>query len=694
MGEKSSSEYLDGISSNATEKADIVNYVSQLRNSSILEIGPGAGTALAEIVKRIEKEFKPEERPEIIVFDIISDILERVKEVIGQTEINLKYVLGDKTNLPFKDESIGAINLSAVAHEIFSYGGGYSGINRLAKECCRVMKPNGILAYRDPDGLELHSLEEAEFSNAETRGFLAFFLPKFLDRKYSDIRTKVDLGYTDPLRIYLNGKQIGLFDLQNLRPEEIEKSKITIMGKSGLIHEIQRHFILFTKTFEKNQKSDVSNMAIFSIDDKDAAGKIKEFLESTSVIFKFENNQFELSTSSLNILYQRIKRIGKLYRSEIKLSNNLKKILEWGKREGEENYFYGSCEEIVARFAHFSIIKDNSGEIGYSCLCPISKEDIMAVERDKHSEIIKENIKRTNSENMKDKKRHIHFSKMPIEKAFPILLEYYQENEHPALLETLRTLTFILRESSFIEQDIQDIFPKRIEAITRCADTCIIALNDAAIATNIFEVRSLISAPHLGIVGGMASGKTTVGKILEKEGYKVISLSEFIKDELKSKGILKPTREDYFKTANELRQNYSMDILARLATKKIIDEGIEKFVIDGMRNPEEIYFLREFIRDFILIGVETSTEERIRRVQTRLREIDSKDYYRIFGDISREFFDPSSDGCRLGQVMSLTYLYINGDLPVEEIENSIKTFKIPPDKASIDFYLKIIKQYY
>lgn len=681
VASKSGRNYLDTISSSADEKAELIAYVAQLEGGKILEIGPGAGTALAEIVRAVEASFAPERRPEIVVFDVLSDVFERVKETVGSTDVKLTYVVGDGAkDLPFEDGGINAVNLSAVAHECFSYGGGYSGIHRLAKECGRIMAPRGVLTYRDPDGIELHSMEEARLTQPLARKFLAYFLPKFLDRKHSRLKGKVDLGYEESLELELNGKPLPMSDLLNLDADFLQTGVITMKAKAGLIHEIQRHLVLFAKEIGgmKTESAEPFNgQEKFTVTDPETVSAVEAFLTEEGIQFSQEAGEFTLTLSALNVLYPQISQLAAEKGGEARISPELKRTLDWGAREGEENYFYGSCEEVVARFAHFSLVKDGQGEVGYSCLCPISTNHIRTIERGNHSDFLKGQIERSDEAALGDRKRHIHFAKLPLEQAFPVLLDYYRQTKHPALLETLQAFVFILKEFSGIQADFEGVAEQKGEGVEQCVDLCSSLVSREEVTHGVVAVRSVLSSPHLGLIGGIASGKTTIGNVLLDHGYKVISFSDFIRDEIDARGIKNPTRDDYFEMANEMRRTNSRDILARLAIEKVVKERIDRFVFDGMRNPDEIDFLRRFVRDFILIGVETATEERIRRVQVRLRGIDPTDRQKILGDIDREFFDPSPDGCRLSQVMSLADVFVNGNLSPDENKAFVEALKIP-----------------
>src|SRR3989304_8739494 len=59
-------------------------------------------------------------------------------------------VEGDVQSLPFDPEFFSAVNMSAVLHEVYSYGGGLRGVHQALRETSRVLMPGGIFCYRDP----------------------------------------------------------------------------------------------------------------------------------------------------------------------------------------------------------------------------------------------------------------------------------------------------------------------------------------------------------------------------------------------------------------------------------------------------------------------------------------------------------------------------------------------------------------
>jgi dephospho-CoA kinase len=132
----------------------------------------------------------------------------------------------------------------------------------------------------------------------------------------------------------------------------------------------------------------------------------------------------------------------------------------------------------------------------------------------------------------------------------------------------------------------------------------------------------------IGITGTLGSGKTTVKDFfLSRFSYSFVSLSDIIKEELQKEG-KELKRENFIEKGNELRKKYGNQILVEVATLTL-PERIEKqfLIIDGIRNPEEVEFLRKkFGKDFVLIAVDAPKELRFKRLLERGKEGDPKTF--------------------------------------------------------------------
>lgn len=715
---KSSHDYLSAIAGAVEEKSEVTRYLEQIGNGTVLEIGPGGGEALQRILDFLASETDRVHRPKIVVLDIEQRILEKVRAALGDS---VEYVQADASKtLPFATGSVNAINASSVLHECFSYGGGFKALNVFAKECGRILATDGVLVYRDLDGVELMGTTEVELKSPLAKGFFLFFIGKFLDKQWTR-HAKVELGYEDDLVVLVGEKKCTLKEVLSMDPDEVTKQNVRIQAKNGLIKEFERHFMLFCKNilpeassivhaasdsevdvsfatkearqfleslgmpgptrdkryvFSPSQWNQISEAAkakasfleepvSIEIQDVNACNEVVTMLLQQNINFKRPNeNCIILTLSDCNMVYESVSKVALKHGGDIKVPESVRKACEWGISEGEEHYYYGPPEEVIARFSKFSLVEDPNSSLGYSCLCPLSPDHNRSSVRPDYTAFLRENLSRKDGE-INDQKRHIHFAKMPIEKALPVLIQIYSTTRNPVLFEVLSALLCIMRNFLSSEGVMHAqktghlVLPPGMDGYISLCEQLVV---NTGIHAGIEPVH-FSSKDRIGVVGGIASGKTTVSNVLIDHGYGVISLSNFVREELIRRGITAANRNDYFEAANAMRRTHGKDILERLAVEKIARDGIRRFVIDGMRTPEGVDYLRKVFHDLLIIGVETPMEERIRRVMSRLRDIDPTSREAIQYDIAREWSDVP-EGCQLGKVMEKCNVFVNGGLPI------------------------------
>lgn len=128
----------------------------------------------------------------------------------------------------------------------------------------------------------------------------------------------------------------------------------------------------------------------------------------------------------------------------------------------------------------------------------------------------------------------------------------------------------------------------------------------------------------LGLTGPIASGKGTLADRLKSKGYVCISLSEEVRKEARCRG-LPLIREVLQNIGDDLRIEFGNEILARRISKSI-DElrtrgETQKIIIDGLRNPGEIFWLRKQY-GMRVIGITADPEIRFQRVFERSKPSD------------------------------------------------------------------------
>ena len=130
----------------------------------------------------------------------------------------------------------------------------------------------------------------------------------------------------------------------------------------------------------------------------------------------------------------------------------------------------------------------------------------------------------------------------------------------------------------------------------------------------------------IGFCGLNGSGKTTAAQYLVDIGYKSISLSDYIKESLK-KTHKKPTRENMIEEGNRLRKENGSEYLAKLAVEQINTLQDNHFVIDSIRNGYEVKYLKDNLKNFHLVKINTELAARYFRIDCRenLRGGEKKD---------------------------------------------------------------------
>jgi dCMP deaminase len=122
----------------------------------------------------------------------------------------------------------------------------------------------------------------------------------------------------------------------------------------------------------------------------------------------------------------------------------------------------------------------------------------------------------------------------------------------------------------------------------------------------------------IGLTGRNAAGKGEAAKHLQTKGFIYYSLSDAIREEIRSRG-QEPTRESLIQTGNELRQKFGSAVLAERILAHLDDD--KNYVIDSIRNPSEVLAFRH-AKHFRLILIDAPIEVRFERNVLRSRESD------------------------------------------------------------------------
>jgi len=128
----------------------------------------------------------------------------------------------------------------------------------------------------------------------------------------------------------------------------------------------------------------------------------------------------------------------------------------------------------------------------------------------------------------------------------------------------------------------------------------------------------------IAVSGTLCSGKGLVARVLKSKGCDTDTFSSVVKDELRSRGILEPTRTQLQDEGNRLRKAFGGQVLAERLLSKY-KNSIRPLVIDGLRNVGEIDYLKKN-SNFFLIGVDAPIELRYKFTRGRKTSKDNVDY--------------------------------------------------------------------
>lgn len=119
----------------------------------------------------------------------------------------------------------------------------------------------------------------------------------------------------------------------------------------------------------------------------------------------------------------------------------------------------------------------------------------------------------------------------------------------------------------------------------------------------------------IGLVGPIASGKGTISEYLKSQGFKYFSLSDVVREETQARG-LEMTRKNLQDVGNDLRENFGGAVLVNRLEERIQKEDF--VVIDGIRNPEEIFAIKENFKGKI-VNISAYKNRRIERYLERAK---------------------------------------------------------------------------
>lgn len=169
----------------------------------------------------------------------------------------------------------------------------------------------------------------------------------------------------------------------------------------------------------------------------------------------------------------------------------------------------------------------------------------------------------------------------------------------------------------------------------------------------------------IGLTGTAGSGKGTVAKILEEKGYSYYSCSDYLRGQLREKGI-EITIPNLANLGNKIREKYGFGEIAKRLLKEIKED---KAIVDSIRHPGEIEALKESGR-LVLIAVDVPMKIRYERIQGRKKQEDRMSFEE-FEEEERKQMAVSGPEMQLANCISMADYKIINDGSLEELKEKV-----------------------
>lgn len=178
---------------------------------------------------------------------------------------------------------------------------------------------------------------------------------------------------------------------------------------------------------------------------------------------------------------------------------------------------------------------------------------------------------------------------------------------------------------------------------------------------------------YIGIVGQISCGKGELKDyLIDKLGFTSFSLSSIVHEELHKKGIQEINRQMLQDIGDKLRKKFGDGILAKRAIQRTHKQNNTKIIIEGIRNPGEIEFLKK-ISGFVLIGVEAKRELRFKRLLKRNKKWDPKTWNEFLAVDRRDFgIGQKKSGQQVGKCLRYCNYMLTNNKDVKDFQKKVR----------------------
>ena len=170
----------------------------------------------------------------------------------------------------------------------------------------------------------------------------------------------------------------------------------------------------------------------------------------------------------------------------------------------------------------------------------------------------------------------------------------------------------------------------------------------------------------IGLTSSYSAGKDAVAEYLVKKGFKHISLSDLIREQMRQARV-EITRENLIKFGNMLRTKFGHGVLSAIAIEKM--KPGQNYVVSSIRHPAEINEL-EMIVGFVLVAVDAPAELRFKRALARNREKEPQTFDEFIAKENQEKCD-SGAGQQLHKCFDRAEIVILNTGAIEELYRKV-----------------------
>lgn len=178
---------------------------------------------------------------------------------------------------------------------------------------------------------------------------------------------------------------------------------------------------------------------------------------------------------------------------------------------------------------------------------------------------------------------------------------------------------------------------------------------------------------YIGVVGQIACGKgVLVDYLIKKVNFISFSLSSLLHEELKKRNIKDFSRKTLQDLGDQLRQQYENCVLAKRAIKQMEKRGKNRILIEGIRNPGEIEYLKK-LPHFILIGVKAKRELRFQRLLKRAKPWDPKDWQSFLTVDRRDLgINQAKSGNQVGKCLAYCDYVLTNNKDIKDFQRKVR----------------------